>query len=429
MKKSLLVLLVLCVGLSLFANGAQETNTPVAKTEAVKEITIWRPQNTAPIEAWWTAMLGDFNKKYEGKYLAKQVTFPKGGAQGYEDKINTAVIANSLPDLILVDGPAVAAYAEAGIIVPLDGFVSQDSRDDLLNSTLKQGSYQDKLYAMPLWESSVGIFYNKDIVSAAGIKVPNSESEAWTWDEFYEVVKKLTTPEHYGCTLHTNSGQIAYYYSPMLVQNGTDLISPDGSSTSGYLDSPKTVEFLNWLKKFYDEKLVNIEPTPTEFFDGKSAMLLGTCYQISTLQSKYPDLNWGVTYYPVSNARKAGTPTGSWTVGMTNTAKDQAAAFVLLDFMTDTEANVSGCPASGYLPPRKSSLKVLTQYQNEPYRVFMDQLVNCGVPRPRTPVWTVLNPTFNTLVKDVITGSDPAAKLKEAVKKVDSDYAMNYAGK
>jgi fructooligosaccharide transport system substrate-binding protein len=90
---------------------------------------------------------------------------------------------------------------------------------------------------------------------------------------------------------------------------------------------------------------------------------------------------------------------------------------------------VSGCPASGYLPPRKSSLKVLTQYQNEPYRVFMDQLVNCGVPRPRTPVWTVLNPTFNTLVKDVITGSDPAAKLKEAVKKVDSDYAMNYAGK
>ena len=57
----------------------------------------------------------------------------------------------------------------------------------------------------------------------------------------------------------------------------------------------------------------------------------------------------------------------------------------------------------------------------------MEQLANCGKPRPRTPVWTVLNPTFNTVVMDVITGSDPAAKLADAVKKVDEDYKMNYA--
>lgn len=425
MKKTLAVLAVLFACLALFANGVSESSK--TESEAVKEIVIWRPQNTAAIEAWWTEMLDSFNKKYEGKYIATQQTFPKGGAQGYEDKINTAVIANNLPDLILVDGPAVASYAEAGIIIPLDGLVSQESINDLLDSTYKQGSYNGSIYTLPLWESSVAIYYNKDMLAEAGIEVPKTADEAWTWDEFLEVAQKLTTNEHFGVTLHTNSGQISYYYSPMLVQNGTDMISPDGSTTAGYLDSTKTVEFLEWLKKFYDTKAANIEPSPTEFFDGKSAMLFSTCYQISTLQSKYPDLNWGVTYYPVSNDGVAGTPTGSWTVGMTSNAKDKEAANALLDFMTNTEANMTGCPASGYLPPRKSSQAALVQYQEEPYRIFMEQLANNGKPRPRTPVWTVLNPTFNTVVMDVITGSDPATKLADAVKKVDEDYKMNYA--
>ncbi|WP_320128658.1 sugar ABC transporter substrate-binding protein [uncultured Sphaerochaeta sp.] len=425
MKKLIVLFVVLLVCPLLFSNGTGEVqpNKP-AKTV---QITIWRPQNTAPIETWWKQMLDTFNERYAGTYVASQVTFPKGGAQGYEDKINTAVVAGSLPDLILVDGPAVASYAEAGIIVPLDGYLSKESKEDLLDSTLKQGSYDGKLYTLPLWESSVGIFYDKDVLARANIDVPTTQSTAWTWNEFYEVVKKLKTDDRYGCTFHTNSGQITYYYSPMLVQNGTDLISADGSTTTGFLNSPKTVEFLTYLKRFYSEKLVNIEPTPTEFFDGKSAMLIGTCYQISTLRSKYPDKNWGVTYYPVSNAGKAGTPTGSWTIGMTTNAKDKEATFALLDYMTNTEANISGCPASGYLPPRHSSLAALSQFNEEPYRVFMEQLSQNGVPRPRTPVWTMLNPMFNSLVMDVITGSDPQEKLDEAASKIDADYAMNYA--
>ena len=365
-KASMLLVLILACMVAVFASGSDEK-----ADSGVKTITVWRPQNTAEIEKWWSDMLEAFNEKYQGVYQAEQVTFPKGGSQGYEDKINTAVIAGSLPDVILVDGPAVATYAEAGIIIPLDDMISEESKADLLDSTLKQGSYDGKLYTLPLWESSVGIYYNKDMLAEAGIEVPETLQDAWTWDEFYEVAKALTTPEHYGCTMHTNSGQIAYYYSPMLVQNGTDLISADGSTTKGYLDSEKTVEFLNWLKRLYDEKIVNIEPTPTEFFDGKSAMLFSTCYQIATLQSTYPDLNWGVTYYPVSNDGVAGTPTGSWTVGITNKASDPEAAFVFADYMTNTEANMSGCPASGYLPPRKSSSEALTAYQEEPYRKFM----------------------------------------------------------
>ena len=39
-------------------------------------------------------------------------------------------------------------------------------------SILEQGTYNDKLYALGVMESSVGLYYNKDILEEAGIEVP-----------------------------------------------------------------------------------------------------------------------------------------------------------------------------------------------------------------------------------------------------------------
>ena len=41
----------------------------------------------------------------------------------------------------------------------------------------------DDLYALGVMESSVGLYYNKDILEEAGIEVPDSD-HPWTWSEF-----------------------------------------------------------------------------------------------------------------------------------------------------------------------------------------------------------------------------------------------------
>ena len=411
--------------------SVQETSPAAAEQGETsgeeQTITIWRPQNTEEIEAWWTQMLDSFNEQYKGQYKAVQETFPKSGSDSYSEKVNTAVIAGNLPDLLLVDGPDVAGYAQNGILVPLDAFVSEEDKADMLDSCVKQGSYNGSLYSVALWESSVGIYYNEDILTEAGIEVPKTQEEAWTWDELYDVASQLNKEGQFGITLNTNQSQITYYYSPLIEQLGSCLINPEGSQTDGYINSPESVEVANFIKKFYDNGIANIEPTSTEFADGGSALWLATSYQISMLTAQYPDLKWGVTYYPVSNDGKAATPTGSWTVGMSSNAKDQAAAYVLLDFMTNTEANLTGSPASGYLPARYSSTEQLTQYREEPYRVFMEQLETNGAPRPRTAVWTTLNASYNSAISDIVLGSDPQEKLDEIANIIDEEYNMNYA--
>ncbi|WP_215698988.1 extracellular solute-binding protein [Clostridium sp. MCC353] len=404
--------------------GAQNNEAAGGKAE---KITIWRPQNTQEIEAWWTEMLDSFNKEYQGRYEAIQETFPKSGSDSYSEKINTAVIADNLPDLMLVDGPNVSSYAQNEILVPLDEFVTEEDKKDMLDSCLKQGTVDGKLYAVALWESSVGIYYNKEMLEEAGIEVPETQDQAWTWDELYETAKQLKKEKQFGITLNTNQSQITYYYSPLLEQLGSCLANPEGTKTDGYLNSKESVEVAEFIKRFYDDGIANIEPTSTEFADGGSALWLATSYQISMLQNQYPDLKWGVTYYPVSNDRKEATPTGSWTIGMTKSAGNREGAYALLNYMTNKEANLSGSPASGYLPARYSSTKELTQYREEPYRVFMEQLENNGAPRPRTAVWTTLNSTYNSAISDIILGSDPQKKLDEAAKAVDQEYEMNFA--
>lgn len=390
-------------------------------------VTIWRPQNTEAIEGWWEAMLKEFNEQYKGQYQAVQETFPKSGSDSYSEKINTAVIANNLPDLMLVDGPNVSSYAQNEILVPLDDFVSEENKKDMLESCIKQGSFNDSLYAIALWESSVGIYYNEDMLAEAGITAPKTREEAWTWDELHEVAGQLKKEGQFGITLNTNQSQITYYYSPLLEQLGSCLINSDGTQADGYINSKESVEAANFIKKFYDDGIANIEPTSTEFADGGSALWLATSYQISMLQNQYPNLKWGVTYYPMSNLKTEATPTGSWTIGMTNNAQDQTAAYALLDFMTNQEANISGSPASGYLPARYSSTEMLSQYSEEPYRVFMEQLENNGAPRPRTAVWSTLNASYNSAISDIILGSDPQSKLDEIAKIIDDEYKMNYA--
>lgn len=39
-------------------------------------------------------------------------------------------------------------------------------------------------------ESSVGLYYNKDILAEAGVEVPDAD-HPWTWSEFTEVLKKV----------------------------------------------------------------------------------------------------------------------------------------------------------------------------------------------------------------------------------------------
>ena len=69
---------------------------------------------------------------------------------------------------------------------------AKEDWDDFLDSTKNQGTYDGKIYAIGATESSVALYYNRDMLDEAGIKAPDKLEDAWTWSEFADVAGKLT---------------------------------------------------------------------------------------------------------------------------------------------------------------------------------------------------------------------------------------------
>ena len=131
-----------------------------------------------------------FNEKYNGTYFADIEFIPRNDSGGgYSDKINASVMSGDLPDVLTVDGPNIAAYASNGIIQPLEE-LTEEEKGVYLESIIEQGTYDGKLYALGAMESSVGLYYNKEILKEAGVDIPDAE-HPWTHSEFLDILEKI----------------------------------------------------------------------------------------------------------------------------------------------------------------------------------------------------------------------------------------------
>ena len=134
--------------------------------------------------------MDSFNEAYDGKYFADIEFVPRNDSGGgYSDKVNASVMSGGLPYVLTVDGPNISAYAANGIIQPLAD-LTEEEESEYLPSIIEQGTVGDELYALGVMESSVGFYYNKDIIEEAGIEIPDAD-DPWTWSEFLDILEEL----------------------------------------------------------------------------------------------------------------------------------------------------------------------------------------------------------------------------------------------
>ena len=291
-----------------------------------------------------------------------------------------------------------------------------------------QGTYDGKLYALGATESSVALYYNQDMTDAAGITMPDKMEDALTWSEFADIAGKLTTSGVAGTNIIMDKGEgLPYVLEQFWISNGTDFVSEDGSKADGYVNSEKGIQAANFLNSLIQDGYANIDPMKQEFHNGKCATMLGGSWEVATLEQSFPDLNWGVTYFPVADNGGINTsPTGDWAACITRNA-DEEAAGVVISYLMNKENVTSYAQAIAKLPTRASSYDTLTEYNEYPRSLFKEQSLNTGHPRPRTPGYTVLSPGFSEAMMNMFTGADVKESLDQLAADFDSNYQKNYA--
>lgn len=343
-----------------------------------------------------------FNTKYQGEYNAVVEFIPRsGGGGGYEDKINAAVSTNTLPDVLTLDGPNTAAYAESDIIAPIGQYIKQ--KDDFYQSIIEQGTYKDKLYAIGYSESSVGIYYNKEMFAEAGIQENEIATiqDPWTWNEFMaksKMLKKEFNKPAIDMGLSDQSEWLMYAFTPFLWSNNGNVLSNENNAI-GTFNSEESLETMKFLQTMLNKNYTTISPTENAFQTGEYPMLMSGSWTIQQLESSYPDIDYGIMPYPVSpRTKELVSPTGSWQYAMAETSDNKQGAGTLIQHLTSTKAIADVSIGNSVLPARHSSTEAVQGKIPEPMEVLIEQNETSGQPRPVVPTYPQVSRSFQQTI-------------------------------
>ena len=199
-----------------------------------------------------------------------------GGTGRWTQKYMSAMQSGSCADVLYMHWRRMTEFAAKRQLVPMDDLAERDAFDlnAFLPGALDAFSYRDNVYAMPVYGSTLVMFYNKDLFDKAGVEYPN---DTWTWDDFLAAAKKLTVRDDQGRTLQI--GCLPYDPSSWIWSAGGKFANADCSEL--YFEDPKTLEGLQFYLDLKNKHKVTSEalntggadPTAVNVFEsGRVAM-------------------------------------------------------------------------------------------------------------------------------------------------------------
>ena len=123
--------------------------------------------------------------------------------------------SKTLPDVLMLDNPDLQQIAATGALAPLDEFGL--SADGYAKGVVDASTYKGKLYGLQPITNTIALFYNKDILSKAGVDPPK------TWDELRAAAKQLTKGKQYGIGFSAPANyEGTWQFLPFMWSNGGD---------------------------------------------------------------------------------------------------------------------------------------------------------------------------------------------------------------
>ena len=330
-------------------------------------------------------------------------------------------------DLVTMDIVWAGQYAENGYTVDLSDFIKRDADelklDDIYPATIKYiGQYDGKQVAFPFAGYAAVLAYRKDLLDAAGLKVPQ------TAQDFIADAIALTDPSKkiYGFVANGQKGAaVAQDWLQYNAQLGGSVLDADGKPA---LNAPANIASLTIYKELFDKAAppgaasYDWGGREESFRQGLVALMetwsVGAPGYYDPATSKIVD-KVGITYTPVGKGLPVKYGLGGWGLGINadiDKAKQEAAwSFIkwLVSPEVQKEMNLAG--AGSYI--RKSTLADPDLNKKYPFLpVIATSFEHAdGDYRPRIPQYPEIQDLLGTAVNAVLVGNaDPKAALDEA---------------
>lgn len=345
----------------------------------------------------------------------------------YYARLKTQIAAGSPPDIIQIGDDAVPDFSQS--VIDLGPYIAGSDGIDLgiyLPGLLEPGMYQGKQYFLPKDYSPLIVYYNKKLFDDAKVEYPK---DGWTWEQFLTTAQALTKDTNgdgqtdvWGVQL---PGPWTTGFEYWIAAAGGRLISDDGQTFTGFMDSPAVANAVQFYGDLYNNYKVAPPPADlsafgggnSEFDNGKAAMrIFGYWPKSGMLQN--PNLDLGVVGLPAGEKRANVLFWGGFAI--TKASKNPDAAWRLLKFYTGAQAAQTW--KNWALPAVKSVAEEASFDALD--KVFVNEL-NYLAPRAYTftPKWgSTADPALRKVLEQVIIdpATDVQAALAEAAKEAQA---------
>ncbi len=424
---SLLSSLVLLAGCGGSPNAAVSQNAGSLSTKLFKPI----DENAAVLWDRQTLETADLIARIAEEYNTGRDGLPVrvehlGGYNDINRKVSVSIQAGALPAMAVGYESMTTEYVRAGAVVSFDEYVhdsdvglSTRDLDDFFPGVLETNTYPQfggKMYSFPFTKSVLMLYFNRGVMSAAGIDAPPA-----TWDEFLaqcRQIKAETGTSAYAMDIDCST------IDGMIYSMGGELI--DGSET--LFDRPASVTVFKLLETLAKEDLAfQIQPGTfddrDEFARDRAAFFFRSSSHrpyTAALMAATPDA-WGLTRIPQVDPERPVTVLYGGNICIFRTTPDQQrVAWGFIKYFTSPDVSVRWALGSGYLPIRKSAA------QNPDMQAFFRQWrynrepFDClpfARPEPNVAGWqevrTLVERAASEVMAGLKTGEQAARNLKQ----------------
>ncbi len=258
-----------------------------------------------------------------------------------------------------------------------------------VSTDAQKKNYQERLMGVPIGVDTMALYYNKDLLNAAGIPTP-----AENWSQFSEQVKPLTKVDAQGNILQSAAGigtadnveRATDLLTLLMMQSGQDMEDDAGYPVFSKMpaiitnaENPPSHLALQFYIDFADpNKTVytwnnQMQNSLDAFTSGRTAYFFGYAYQYDLIRANAPKINLGLSKMPQieGNDQKNFANYWNWVVAKKSLHKDVAWNFLMQMTQPDLLQKIL---TKAKRPSARKSL-LAAQLQDERIGVFASQVL------------------------------------------------------
>ncbi len=393
--------------------------SPVAAQD--EPLKFWTFEYTDAVDPFFQQYVDEWNSTHE--LQVERQEFP--WAQYTGEILSTGIATGEAPDVFFISPGDWRRYAESGLALPLNDYIPDYLREDILPAAWDAVTLDGNIYSIPFEMEPVVLWYNKTMLAEAGLEVPT------TWDELTAAAQTLTTPDRYGILIPTNPDYYQnFVFYPSLWMAGAEVMNED--FTAAAVNTPEAARALDlWgslvQNGYAAPTSTGNDPTDERFPTGQGAMFMSGYWVYGWIEANYPEFLEHLAVAPIPAPDEGDalhTVYGGWTAMVYSGTEhpQEAAEFAINMFGAEdnTRAAEWGTVYNTKLSPRASVIEDNPEfYAQFPHDVFANEIFPTARPEPSYPpeiaqtVWEAIQDVmFNS-----VSGTDAAAAWAD---KIDS---------